>query len=122
MTINLTKAVPTSDPVRDLLLKAAQVMEARGWFRGWYEGPNECVCMYGALRAAATGDAMREPSWLDSGMEVFRNAELRMSRAVNGGELDPHSDTYVGIAQWSDACGGTDAAVAKLREAAELAL
>lgn len=118
--INLTKTVPTSDPVRDLLLKAARVMEARGWFRGWYVSEGGRVCMIGALRVAVTGDAENEPAWRDPKYDVYRQAESQIDRAVNPG-LAALDDDRVTVTQWSDTCGGTGAAVAKLRKAAELA-
>jgi hypothetical protein len=58
-----------ADPiVRDALLAGREVLQERGWGKGFYENSLGCVCALGALRIAVFGgvdipDSASEEAW-----------------------------------------------------------
>lgn len=89
----------------ELRLKAAEIIEARGWCHGTFE-LRGAVCIIGAIRSAATGSP--HPIY-----PYERNDEVALDAAVQSmGFKDRGWAT-----SWNDACGRTKADVlAKLRE------
>lgn len=95
------------EPWRELLLRAADIMERRGHCRGDYEDADGRVCLQGALRVAHQGHA----KWLPSVSNTpIRNAAHALSLSLG-------SPSFI----WNDEPGRTQAeAVAALRGAARI--
>lgn len=49
-------------PEQKLLMKAAKLIEQRGWSQSEYETTKGCLCMMGAIRAAASKNSKAEYS------------------------------------------------------------
>lgn len=105
---------------REILLRAADLIEKRGLHKGWYVGPGGCLCTAGALFAALGIEPKPEPErgpWPGQTEALMTQAHDTWSvfsrfLATRG--------IRVGVPVWNDAESRTaDEVVAKLREAAE---
>ena len=69
-----------------ILLRAADEIRERGWYQGWFEGPNGEVCMLGAIQCARRGAT-----------SVWRNEDNSITRL-----LCMHLKCR-GVSSWNDA-------------------
>ena len=87
--------LPTRAPWQLLLLKAAEVIEERGWAQEWMEDPQDRVCLLGALNIAAYGKVY---SW----WQAFwpSRARQRASRELRAYLQQNYCDSSIAV--WND--------------------
>jgi hypothetical protein len=109
----------TEPTPQQLLTRAAEILDERGWFQGWYIRDDGCVCAVGAVNLAASEADGNEALDLDAESEwdnistsvrwARENALEALRGAVDGS-----------IVEWNDKPGRTkDEVQAILRRAAE---
>lgn len=82
----------------ELLEKAADILEERGWFRGGYQDPHgSAVCLIGALSIAAGLPANALGTW---DKDNDPDAIARVHFAIEAFERD--LDTEVDVSDWND--------------------
>lgn len=81
----------------DVLRAAKQVLIERGWTQGKYVDDFGCVCSFGAINVAVTGDPRQSGSYRSSEEQAATEASRLVSKAVDRELLDI----------WNDAVGRT---------------
>jgi hypothetical protein len=100
----MTTTIPTP---AQLLNRAADILDERGWFQGNYVGATGCVCALGARHLAVTElDGNPTRATFATGAE-FETALDRIYGALQ-------TDSTDGIADWNDAEGRTKEEVQEL--------
>lgn len=102
----------------DILDKAADLIEERGWHQGDYVGPTGCLCPYGAMylavgiTPAGRGNTNDWPGWTPDRGGPFLDAARWLARYLRGRA----------VSVWNDAEGRTkEEVVSTLRAAAQAA-
>ncbi len=102
----------------DVLDRAADLMEERGWYRGFFISDDGAVCHLGAIYAAAGRHVHRQ----STGGTWFRVIDDRVDEPRRAVYWDCMAIGEASIPAWNDIrCQSKDEAVAKLREAARMA-
>ena len=91
----------------ELRLKAAQIIEERGWCQKWPSMPTGEVCMVGALCAAREGEADWKNSDTAIALRIKATGEMGFDVSRKAAEM----------VEWNDASGRTkEEIVARLRD------
>jgi hypothetical protein len=105
--------VPTLDPIQRLLLKAAEIVEQRGWCQRSFENLDGQVCALGAINLAHHDCS----GW---GSRVFSGADLAVNAACRASQYVGRGIGYFTLANWNDTNGRTkEEVIAALRGAAK---
>jgi hypothetical protein len=116
----------TTTTPAELLARAADIIDRRGWFQGSYADDNGCVCTLGALRVAAANIPADAPYWevraaaldlpgrfLGPNFDEVDKAALALEEYLDNNGINAY-----GVSEWNDYIAATKEEVTTVLRAA----